>query len=163
LSDSEGIACVDGGPEPALLREVLLQKGRRVVVRVSSTSMLPTLRAGDRVTVEGIEPARLRCGDIVVYESPLAGLVVHRLLWKIHPFAVPEEVYTKGDALPYLDRPSPARGVLGRVIVIEGERGRRKVRRTTGYLQWVLAAARWGLRRGVGRIGRTALTHGENR
>jgi signal peptidase I len=141
------IACGDGPVVAGLLREALLQRGRRAVIRVSSSSMLPTLRAGDRVTIEGIEPARLRCGDIVVYESPLAGLVVHRLLWKVPPFSEPRGVYTKGDALPYLDRPSPARGVLGRVIAVEGEEGRRKVRRATGYWWWVLAAARWALGR----------------
>ena len=162
LSDLEEIAGVELAEKAALLRQALLQRGRRVVVTVSSGSMEPTLRPGDRVTVERVEPAGLRWGDIVLYESPLAGLVVHRLIWTVPPLARPRSIYTKGDALPYLDRPCPADGVLGRVIEIQAGRRRRKIRRTTAYLGWVAAAARWCMDRGPSGNGRTASDHGEN-
>lgn len=162
MSDLEEIACVGAAERAVLLREALLHRGRRVVVTVSSCSMEPTLHPGDRVTIERVEPSSLRCGDIVLYESPLAGLVVHRLIWMVPPLATPRSIYTKGDALAYLDRPCPVEGVLGRAVEIQAGERRRKVRRTTAYIKWVASAARWCLGRGAAGTGRIALTHWKN-
>ncbi len=114
------------------------------------------------MTVERVEPSGLRCGDIVLYESPLAGLVVHRLIWMVPLLATPRSIYTKGDALAHLDRPHPVDGVLGRVVEIQAGERRRKVRRTTAFIKWVATAARWCLGRGSAGAGRIALTHREN-
>lgn len=163
LSDSGRSARSGDEVSARLLREALLPKGRRAVLTVSSGSMEPTLKAGDRVIVEGAELSSLRCGDIVVYESPVAGLIVHRLVWKVPPMLAPKRVYTKGDALPHLDRPFPSQGILGRVVEIENGRGRRRVRRASTFLKWTLLSARWVLSRGAGGKGRIALTHRGNR
>jgi hypothetical protein len=142
LSDSVRIARQQGAISARMLRDALQATGRRAVLRVSSGSMRPTLQEGDKVTIVGTEAGSLCYGDIVVCDSPLAGLIVHRLLWKVPPFEVPRCVYTKGDALRYMDRPFPVQEVLGRVIEIENERGRRRVRRVEGLLKWIGAAAR---------------------
>jgi len=159
---------LDGGlaVTPGLLRETLTQGGKRAVITVASNSMEPVLREGDRITIEGADPSRLRRGDIVVYESPLAGLVVHRLMWKVPPFGEPRVVFTKGDALPYLDRPVAVRGLLGRVVEIESGGARSRRRRLSGaagYTRWIAAAAHWGWKQGMARIGRKALTHRKKR
>jgi signal peptidase I len=44
-----------------------------VVVTVHGTSMLPTLRDGDRVLVRRRSLDEVRCGDVVVLEPPLDG------------------------------------------------------------------------------------------
>jgi signal peptidase S26 family len=151
----------------ALLRETLLTGGSRAVATVTSTSMEPTLRQGDRITIEGTEPSRLRRGDIVVYESPLAGLVVHRLMWRVPPIGIPRVAFTKGDALLYLDRPFAVRGILGRVVGIErvdgSHRSRRKLSGWTGYANWLRAAVAWGWRSSMAGMGRKALTRREKR
>ena len=145
---SEPARTAQEGPETAsLLREALLRGGRRAVVTVSSSSMEPTLRAGDRITIDATTPDRLRRGDIVVFESPLAGLVVHRLLWMIPPTGEPRVLYTKGDALPHLDRPVAAGGCLGRVVEVERGKTRRRVRGAEARVMWLTAAAGWTLKR----------------
>jgi len=109
--------------------------------------MEPTLRAGDRLTIDGTNPTRLCRGDIVVFSSPVAGLVVHRLLWQIPPFGEPRVLYTKGDALPHFDRPVAASRCLGRVVEICRGGDRRRVRRAGTYIEWLGAATGWTLRR----------------
>jgi len=145
-----------------LLRETLLGGGRQAVVTVASSSMEPVLKQGDRITIEGTDPSRLRRGDIVVYESPLAGLVVHRLMWKVPPLGTPRVAFTKGDALLSLDRPFAIQEVLGRVIGLERGAGADRFHRSVigwrGYVKWFAAAAAWGWRSVRVGTGRKALT-----
>jgi signal peptidase I len=125
--------------------------------------MEPMLRQGDRITIEGTDPSKLRRGDIVVYESPLAGLVVHRLMWKVPPLGIPRVAFTKGDALLFLDRPFAIQEVLGRVVEVErGEgvdRSRRSVAGWRSCAKWLATAAAWGWRNGVMGRGLKTLTH----
>lgn len=153
----------DGPAVAAILRESLTREGRRAVLTVSSGSMEPSLLEGDRVTIERAEPADLRHGDIVVFESPLAGLVVHRVVWFVPPFGGPRAVYTKGDALAYLDSPMAAEAIVGKVVEVEGRRGRRRIGRIEARARWAAAAASWVFRRGLARFGRKALPRQENR
>lgn len=155
---SETTRIAQEGPQTgALLREALLRGGRRAVVTVSSTSMEPTLRAGDRITIDATHPTRLRRGDIIVFDSPLAGLVVHRLMWMVPPLGEPRVLYTKGDALPYLDRPVAARGCLGRVIEVERGSRKRRIRRAGTCIDWIGAATGWTARRVLAGMRRSAL------
>lgn len=112
------------------------------------------LRSGDRIVVEGVAPSDLRYGDIVVFESPLSGLVVHRLMWQVPPRGVPRAVFTKGDALAFCDRPIAVSDVVGRVVEIERGRRRRKMSPSRRCAGWIAAAVTWGLRRDLGRIAR---------
>jgi signal peptidase S26 family len=163
LSESTEISLRAGAERAALLREALFEKGRRLVVTVASGSMEPTLHAGDRIVVEGTSPSRLRRGDIVVFESPVAGLVVHRLMWQVPPVGEPRAIFTKGDALPHCDRPVAVQGIVGRVVEVQSGRTRRRLLRTVGYARWAAAAVSWGWRRGIGLIARKALGFGKLR
>ena len=72
-------------------------------VRVTSQSMLPTLRAGDEIVVEKVSPrlGRLDRGDLITFRSPADGaLMVKRLV------ALPGDVVEFRDAVLYVnDRP----------------------------------------------------------
>jgi hypothetical protein len=163
LSESIRFGLDRGVVRGEILKDALLHKGKRVVVTVASGSMEPALREGDRIVVEGAAPSDLRWGDIVVFESPLAGLVVHRLMWQVPPFGEPRAVFTKGDALKYCDRPFSVQGILGRVVEIQSGKKRRLISRRSGYARWAAAALSWGWRRSFARIARKALIHRESR
>lgn len=125
--------------------------------------MEPALREGDRVVVESAAPSDLRRGDVVLFESPVAGLVVHRLVWKVPAFGEPRALFTKGDASEFCDRPVAAGGILGRVVAVaEGSR-RRRLTRPAGYARWAAAVLSWGVRLGLRRIGRGASAAGATR
>ncbi|MBX6370306.1 MAG: signal peptidase I [Rhodospirillales bacterium] len=75
------------------------------VVPVAGVSMKPTLEAGDLVFVEGVEPRKLRKGDIIAFEVPpgprdkynLPPALVHRIV-KIDRTPAGIILHTKGDA-----------------------------------------------------------------
>ena len=86
--------------------------GERFACRVSGTSMLPVLRAGDEVVAERCaRDSTLLLGELLVVELPDAGLVVHRLLWKGR-----SAVRTRGDGSGVMDPAVPWEDVLGRVV-----------------------------------------------
>ncbi|MQY04565.1 S26 family signal peptidase [Actinomadura macrotermitis] len=62
-----------GGAGAAAAAGVLMARGRLVVVTISGTSMMPTLRDGDRVLARRRSLGRLRRGDVVVLEPPADG------------------------------------------------------------------------------------------
>lgn len=80
------------------LSEELLARGGRVWRSVTSDSMAPLLRAGDRILVEPCAD-RIRWGDVIVFRSP-AGPTVHRVLG-IRRDTVPPQIIEKGDANPF--------------------------------------------------------------
>lgn len=90
------------------------------MLRVASSSMHPRLEEGDEVEIERVSHRRLMPGDIVVFSTSDAGLVVHRLIWG-DPLGRSGRIITKGDALGYLDRAIAPERVLGRVVVIKRE------------------------------------------
>lgn len=134
-----------------LLREILQGKTGHAVMRVSSDSMRPRLLEGDRIEVRGASPRSLRPGDVVVFESEGAGIVVHRLIWREPPLGQPTRIYTRGDALERLDHAVQASRVLGRVEwVIRGESRFSATRPADRLRCWAQAAGlgirRWGRR-----------------
>jgi len=132
-----------------LLRDVLRGKAASAVMRVSSGSMAPRLAEGDRIKVEAVAPRSLRPGDVVVFESEAAGLVVHRLIWRDRPLGRPTRIYTRGDALDRMDRSVPVERVVGRVVSVTREESRFNPTTRRDRLRcWMLAAGlglrRWG-------------------
>lgn len=99
----------------AIVRDVLEGEAGRATLRVSSASMRPRILEGDAIEVVRVPPGALTPGDVIVFTSESAGLVVHRLLWRNHPLGQPTHVFTKGDAVGCLDRSVPVDRVLGRV------------------------------------------------
>lgn len=115
----EMIALPDGLTAERTVREILQDRAGRAVLRVASGSMRPRLEEGDRIHIESVPARSLMPGDVVVYESESAGLVVHRLIWRDRPLGQPTRIYTKGDALDTLDRSVTVDRVIGRVVSID--------------------------------------------
>jgi signal peptidase I len=96
--------------------ELMGRAGRGGTVRVNGRSMEPTLRGGQVLAIE-FAPARLRCGDMLVFRQ-VDYLVVHRLLGRTRRGAA-GSYRTRGDGLPGLDPPVDPRRVVGRVVAVE--------------------------------------------
>ncbi len=79
------------------LCEELLARGGRVWRTVTSDSMAPLLRAGDRILVEPCA-GRMRWGDVVVFRTP-AGAMVHRVVAMRRGRS--PRIIEKGDANPF--------------------------------------------------------------
>jgi signal peptidase len=100
----------DGVPKQELTLDVLRRHGR-CRLRVSGTSMLPTLWPGDTVLIETRPLSHMSVGDIVLYQR-CGRLFLHRLI------ALPEEkfpgrIVTRGDSVPQADPAVRVEGVLG--------------------------------------------------
>lgn len=84
-----------------------------VRLTVISDSMWPVLRTGDVVSVQPIEPAVIRVGEIVVMRRG-AELITHRLI-----DSDGEHWVTRGDNTVFADAPMMRAACLGRVMAIE--------------------------------------------
>jgi len=98
-----------------LVGEVLQRRGR-VSLTISSGSMAPWLRVGDRAEVERFEGDGPRIGDLVLFRDPVLGHVIHRLIWRRPLHGGLRLAYTKGDAAQHRDRRVTVDRVLGRVV-----------------------------------------------
>lgn len=94
-----------------LVAEVARTHGE-VRLKVTGTSMLPSIFPGDILTVRRQSPAKLRTGHIVLcYRNE--GLVAHRLIGKIG-----NGLITRGDSLLHHDQPFHEDQVLGQVVSV---------------------------------------------
>lgn len=136
-----------------LLRQVLEGRKGRTLMTVASASMRPRLEEGDRILVQNVTPRVLRPGDVVVFASEKAGVVVHRLVWRKPLFGLPKRIYTKGDALDRLDASIPANRILGRVtgVVRGGSQSNPTV--LADRIRCLVLAARCGFKRWLRRGG----------
>jgi signal peptidase I len=102
-----------------LAAEVLQSEGQ-LQLRVTGASMLPSLWAGDLLTVQSNDLDQVEPGDVVLY---LRGgrFFVHRAVSKLNPNAEDEERFliTRGDSMPKVDAPVPPVQLLGKVIRVE--------------------------------------------
>jgi hypothetical protein len=97
----------------SLAAEVLEQSGT-VRVRVSGSSMLPTLWPGDTLTIQSQAFAETQVGEIVLCERE-GRFFVHRL---VSVCAGGEALLTRGDCVPECDAPVPATSFLGVVVLV---------------------------------------------
>ena len=145
----------------SIVREVLEGEAGRATLKVSSGSMRPRICEGDIIGIVRVPPRVLAPGDIVVFRSEEAGLVVHRLLWRNNPLGEPSHVFTKGDAVGCLDRSVSVDRVLGRVDrIVRGEDCYSPTTPLDRARCW-LQAARYGARRWIRRFGGAAPKHGQ--
>ncbi|HEY3176116.1 MAG TPA: signal peptidase I [Candidatus Polarisedimenticolia bacterium] len=146
MSGTPGILIVE-----SLVRELLDRETGRAVVKVTSSSMSPRIEAGDLVSIVRAEPRSLLPGDVVVFRSDEAGLVVHRVIWRNNPLGQPTHVFTKGDASGCLDRSVSIDRIVGRVEGIDKGGGHRSPTTPLDRVRCLLLAARYGARRWVRR------------
>ncbi len=101
----------------------LLADGDRVRVRVTGSSMVPAICAGDVVEIAPARPGLVLPGDVVLYMNAEGQAVLHRLLL-VRPAAGGFRLVAKGDALGGVDEPFPPNALRGRVIRITRGPGR---------------------------------------
>ncbi len=99
--------------DAATVIEDVLDTGASARFRASGDSMLPTIRPGDLLEVERVNPAAIRRGDVVLARLS-RGLTAHRI---VRIFAKGEAIHfvMRGDNTPEDDEPFDASALIGRV------------------------------------------------
>jgi len=105
--------------------KALLIEGLSARFIADGRSMLPTIRDGDTLLVEPVQPESIRCGDVLVAEYPSA-IRAHRVVTL--PAAGGRAFVMRGDALPLPDAPISPERILGRVAGVERDGRRRPIR-----------------------------------
>jgi hypothetical protein len=97
--------------------DLMGRQGRGVVLPMIGESMLPLLRAGQRIAVD-LSPFEPERGDLLLFRQE-DYLVVHRFLGPTSREDGSSVLRTRGDGLPRLDPPLERARVRGRVRAIE--------------------------------------------
>src|SRR4051812_35966420 len=92
----------------------LLSLGHGVRFRTKGTSMRPAIRDGETITVEPVNPADVKRGEIIFCKTN-DGVIAHRVV-SIKRRA---SFILRGDALQSCDEPVSAAQILGRVVSVE--------------------------------------------
>ena len=93
----------------------LLSLGFGVRFRAPGTSMHPTIRHGDLITVEPVAPSNLKRGDIILYRLQNA-FIAHRLVNIEEQNGCGLTFFLRGDASTTCDAPVQPEEVLGKVV-----------------------------------------------
>jgi hypothetical protein len=150
----------------------VLNAGRSACFRATGGSMNPTIREGDRVTVEPVAPSAIRVGDIVLYRNDRS-VIAHRVV-KIEACPsnvrsapnpstscpIPDTLYPipappppaprpllfilRGDASSTSDEPVESGRILGKVVAVE-QAGRR-IALSNARARILYRARRWASR-----------------
>jgi signal peptidase I len=96
----------------------LLSLGFGVRFRAPGTSMHPTIRHGDVITVEPVAPAKLKRGDIILYRLQNDS-IAHRIVNIEERNGCGLTFILRGDASATCDDPVEAQQVLGKVVCLE--------------------------------------------
>jgi signal peptidase I len=99
---------------------------------VASSSMSPTLKTGEKITVEPVEPVIIQVGQVVVFKSESGKLIVHRVVKKKGFVLV-----TAGDSLRRYDVPVHVYDVIGVVKNLEiktFQSGKKKDRQVADFI-----------------------------
>ncbi len=96
----------------------LLSLGFGVRFRAPGTSMHPTIRHGDLITVEPVAPSNLKRGDIILYRLQ-NGFIAHRLVNIEERNGCGLTFFLRGDASTTCDAPVKPAQVLGKVVCLE--------------------------------------------
>jgi signal peptidase I len=102
----------------------LLRSGYAVRFRAHGSSMRPAIRDGEAITVESVEPAAVKPGDVLFYRQRQRA-VAHRVISVSHKGDNVVEFIVRGDAKAACDAPVKPSQVLGRVLP-EGRDSRRE-------------------------------------
>jgi len=112
-----GVLTAAPAEKQQLLAEVLLSGGS-ARLRVTGSSMLPTIWPGDVAVLERVTPANLGAGDVILFQQN-ARLFLHRI---VALGSAANEFVTRGDAMPQADPVVRADQILARVTAVERER-----------------------------------------
>ena len=96
----------------------LLSLGFGVRFRAPGTSMHPTIRHGDLITVEPVAPSNLKRGDIILYRLQ-DSFIAHRLVNIEERNGCGLTFFLRGDASTTCDAPVQPEQVLGKVVCLE--------------------------------------------
>ena len=96
----------------------LLSLGLGVRFRAPGTSMHPTIRHGDLITVEPVEPSKMKRGDIILCRLQ-NGFIAHRLVNIEERNGCGLTFILRGDACTTCDAPVRPAQVLGKVVCLE--------------------------------------------
>jgi signal peptidase I len=102
----------------------LLSLGFGVRFRAPGTSMHPTIRHGDLITVEPVEPSNLKRGDIILYRLQ-KDFIAHRIVNIEERNGCGLTFFLRGDASVSEDAPVKPEQVLGKIVCLE--RGHRSI------------------------------------
>jgi hypothetical protein len=102
----------------------LLSLGFGVRFRAPGTSMHPTIRHEDLITVEPVAPSNLGRGDIILYRLQ-NGFIAHRIINIEEQNGCGLTFILRGDACTTCDAPVKPAQVLGKVVCLE--RGHRRI------------------------------------
>ncbi len=123
------------------LTSELLSRGTRVRFRPSGRSMYPSIREGELITVEPVDPNDVKRGDIILYRSE-RGVIAHRVVVGTDQPSSPTQssvlsphYFLRGDASLCCDQPVAAHQILGRVIRVERD-GRSVALASRGAKMW---------------------------
>lgn len=103
---------IDAPIMASLLRRSL-ERGETPRLEISSNSMSPLLRRGDKILLEAITPEQLKSGDIITLVWP-ESLVTHRY-WAKEGEPHAPRMLTRGDRPLVFDKPWPTEALIGRV------------------------------------------------
>lgn len=112
----------------------LLCRGHRVRFRAYGRSMQPTIREGEAITVEPVEPARLIWGDIILYRSD-RGVMAHCIVGLKRRAGEDTIFRVRGDASGSSDESVESKRVLGKVVSVE-RHGYRLTPNSRGANMW---------------------------
>ena len=115
-----------------------LRAERRLKIRVTGWSMLPTIWPGDTLVIEQSDPAAVGEGDIVLFDWDQR-LIAHRVVAKKGDLE-PWEILTQGDSMKTSDPCIAPNKILGRVSFIIRNRKLVKPRRTLRISERAVAA-----------------------
>lgn len=96
----------------------MLSRGIPVAMRMSGSSMRPTIEDGDMVTIRPIDENPIKPGDIILYQTRFDTAVIHRVV-RIDRQSSERVVITRADSSNQPDIPVALHRVLGRVNLIE--------------------------------------------
>jgi signal peptidase I len=96
----------------------VLGRGHSARFRAKGTSMHPTIREGEVVTVAPVQPTAIRRGDIILYRSGQS-VFAHRVVRITRQADGANMLLLRGDAAPTYDEPVSESAVLGRVVAVE--------------------------------------------
>lgn len=95
-----------------------LSRNRQIRLRMSGSSMRPTIDDGDIVTIVPIEATAINPQDIVLIATPRGTALIHRVI-SLQTRGGGLYALTRGDHSQHPDTPVPLTRILGRVVSLQ--------------------------------------------